>query len=71
MNAEWNMGLPPRDARFYEVRQRSITAGGHAYTVQDSLRAFWKGNQLCRKSQLHGGIEHLVLMNEWRVAMPL
>lgn len=71
MDANWNTGMPPRDARVYEVRQRNTTAGGHAYTVQDALGAFWNGNRLCRKSQLHGGIEPLVLMNEWRVATPL
>ncbi len=65
---DWVKGQPPQDDREYEVRQRATTFGGHPYTVQDAPRASWVDGQLCRRSQFHGGLVPLLMMNEWRLA---
>lgn len=63
----WMPGLPPKDDRTYEVRQRCLGAGGKPWVAQDAPAAFWDGGRLCRRSAFHGGLVHLVLMNEWRL----
>lgn len=66
----WHKGLPPRDDREYEVKQRMKNAGGQWITVQWAERAFWVGSLLRRRSQMHGGLVAVLLTNRWRLAEP-
>ena len=64
----WHIGEPPKRAGFFEVKQRARAASGSLYTVQWWERTCWVGDKLCRRSQMHGGLVPLVLINRWRPA---